>query len=67
MSNVSENFQQRKTIAKERMLVCFECEKYIKATTQCKECGCVMLLKTLLMDSSCPLNKWGAENFDKDN
>jgi hypothetical protein len=64
MSNITDNFQQRKTIAKKRMLVCFECEKYNKATTQCKECGCVMLLKTLLMDSSCPLNKWGADNTE---
>lgn len=64
MTDFAGNFHHRKTIAKERMLKCFECEKYIKATTQCKECGCVMLLKTLLAESSCPLNKWGADNTE---
>lgn len=64
MSNFGDSFQHRKKIAKERMLMCFECEKYIRATTQCKECGCVMLLKTLLAESSCPLNKWGADNTE---
>lgn len=45
-------------IAKERLDICNGCERFIKATTQCKECGCIMKLKTKLPNASCPLNKW---------
>lgn len=46
-------------IAKTRLDICNGCERFIKATTQCKECGCIMKLKTKLPNASCPLNKWG--------
>ena len=64
MTNLSENIQHRKEIAKERMLICMECEKYHSMTTQCKECGCIMILKTFLADSKCPLDKWGADTTE---
>ena len=61
MSNLSESLLHRKEVAKERMLICIDCDKYIKATTQCDVCKCVMLIKTILPSSVCPLNKWGAD------
>jgi len=27
-------------------------------TKQCKQCGCIMSLKTKLQHATCPLNKW---------
>ena len=45
-------------IQKIRFNVCQGCDKFIKLTSQCKECGCVMSLKTQLPAASCPLNKW---------
>lgn len=46
-------------IAEERLNICKECPEFIKLTSQCKECGCIMNLKTKLPNASCPLNKWG--------
>jgi hypothetical protein len=46
------------TIAEERLSICKECPEFIKATSQCKECGCIMNLKTKLPNASCPLKKW---------
>lgn len=53
-----------KKVAKERLSICVDCDKYNTTTTQCKECGCIMLLKTILASSTCPLNKWGADNTE---
>jgi hypothetical protein len=41
-----------------RMSVCTDCDRFISLTKQCKECGCVMPLKTKLKNATCPLNKW---------
>jgi hypothetical protein len=43
---------------KERLDICQVCPKFIKLTSQCKECGCIMKLKTQLINATCPLNKW---------
>lgn len=48
-------------ISEKRLKICFECPKFIKSTTTCKECGCIMKLKTKLPNASCPLHKWEAE------
>jgi hypothetical protein len=45
-------------IATERFSICKSCPQYIKSTTQCKECGCIMKLKTKLPNASCPIGKW---------
>ena len=45
-------------ITEDRMKICKECPLYFKATTQCKKCGCAMLLKTKLESAKCPLGKW---------
>lgn len=41
-----------------RLDICRVCDKFVKLTTQCKECSCVMLAKTKLKAASCPLGKW---------
>ena len=41
-----------------RMEICNECPKLIKLTKQCKECGCIMSVKTKLKFAACPLEKW---------
>jgi hypothetical protein len=44
--------------AERRMSVCEQCPSLLKITNQCKECGCIMKLKTKLMKATCPLDKW---------
>jgi hypothetical protein len=41
-----------------RMTICRNCPEYVKLTSQCKQCGCVMKLKTKLLYASCPLGHW---------
>ncbi len=50
-------------ISVKRMDICRSCEHFINATTQCKECGCIMKLKTKLPNAECPVGKWGQENL----
>jgi hypothetical protein len=45
-------------LAEKRYDICRECPELIDLTKQCKECGCVMSLKTKLRNAVCPLNKW---------
>jgi hypothetical protein len=47
-----------KTESDRRYAVCQSCPRLIKATKQCRECGCVMPLKVTLKDAVCPLDKW---------
>lgn len=46
------------SLAIERLNICFDCDRFIKVTSQCKECGCFMKLKVKLKEAKCPLNKW---------
>jgi hypothetical protein len=48
-------------VAEKRLAICEECPRFIKSTTQCKECGCIMKLKTKLPNADCPLGKWHKE------
>lgn len=41
-----------------RLDICKKCPEYIRLTHQCKKCGCIMNIKTKLIDATCPLNKW---------
>lgn len=45
-------------ISGQRYSLCLECPELIKATKQCKQCGCFMALKTKMLHSTCPLGKW---------
>ena len=44
----------------QRLNICRECDKLIKATFQCSECGCFMKIKTRIKDAECPIGKWWA-------
>jgi len=44
--------------AEKRISICQGCPRFVKATTQCLECGCIMKLKTKLKQASCPIGKW---------
>ena len=44
--------------ASSRMTLCMDCPELIKATKQCKQCGCIMSMKVKLKEATCPLNKW---------
>jgi hypothetical protein len=42
----------------QRLLICTDCDRLLKATYTCKECGCFMKAKTYLKNARCPLGKW---------
>jgi hypothetical protein len=44
--------------AADRLSICSQCPELIKATSQCKQCGCFMKMKVKLKEASCPLLKW---------
>jgi len=45
-------------LAEKRLNTCLDCDRLIKVTKQCKECGCFMALKVKLQEAVCPLGKW---------
>jgi hypothetical protein len=45
-------------LADSRLSICKTCPEFIKLTTQCKKCGCLMSIKTKLEAAKCPINKW---------
>jgi hypothetical protein len=45
-------------IALSRYEICKLCPELIDLTKQCKQCGCIMTMKTKLINASCPLSKW---------
>lgn len=47
--------------AQARLDICKACPELIKATHQCKKCGCIMNLKVKLAAAACPLGKWKEE------
>lgn len=53
-----KSIKSTEPLRKKRMLVCNSCPELIKLTGQCKKCGCVMSIKTMLQASKCPLDKW---------
>tara|TARA_Y100000310_G_C20467856_1_gene708536 strand:+ start:346 stop:597 length:252 start_codon:yes stop_codon:yes gene_type:complete len=46
-------------IYKERISICEECEHYFKPTMQCVICKCFMFMKARVLDTNCPIEKWG--------
>jgi hypothetical protein len=44
--------------AKKRMEICRACPELIQITSQCKQCGCFMELKTTFEAAKCPIGKW---------
>jgi hypothetical protein len=49
-------------LKEKRLSICRECIEYVKLTTQCKKCGCIMEIKTRLEAAECPIGKWGKAN-----
>lgn len=45
-------------ISSSRYEICKSCPELIDLTKQCKQCGCIMIMKTKLNNASCPLEKW---------
>jgi hypothetical protein len=45
-------------LASSRFEICNSCPEFIKLTTQCKKCGCLMSIKTKLELAVCPIGKW---------
>lgn len=41
-----------------RYSMCQDCPEFIKLTSQCKQCGCIMKVKTKLKYATCPIGKW---------
>lgn len=42
----------------QRFEICKGCPEFIKLTTQCKKCGCIMKMKTHILPAECPIKKW---------
>ena len=45
-------------LAGKRLDICLDCDRLLKVTKQCKECGCFMALKVKIQGAVCPLGKW---------
>jgi hypothetical protein len=58
LSKPFSNILVSKDISNKRYGICKDCEEFIKLTSQCKQCGCFMKLKTKLFSAQCPKNKW---------
>ena len=50
--------QEIEDMAKERMNVCLDCDRYENLLNRCKECGCFLTIKTRMKHLHCPLKKW---------
>lgn len=55
---INPNLRIAAATAEQRLTICKSCEKFILPTNQCRECGCIMTMKTKLTNASCPLAKW---------
>ncbi len=58
MSAVTDTWNKNEERAMERALHCRDCDRLIRATWTCKECGCFMKVKTRVPSAECPLGKW---------
>ena len=47
------------SIYEKRISICKECEHYFNPTMQCKICKCFMFMKAKVINTNCPINKWG--------
>ena len=45
-------------LAKIRFGICKQCPELFQPTKQCKKCGCIMPLKVMLKEATCPMGKW---------
>ena len=52
--------------AEQRLDICKACTFFIKTTSQCKKCGCLMTAKTKLPNAECPIGKWGQTKIEEE-
>lgn len=45
-------------VVDQRLSICQQCDRFIAKTSQCRECGCIMAMKTRVTIATCPLKKW---------
>jgi hypothetical protein len=55
---MTDKIEYIKNLRKSRLDICKNCEFFNKITTQCNQCGCIMSVKSMLVDSKCPKEKW---------
>jgi hypothetical protein len=48
----------KETNSQDRLAICKTCPELITPINVCKQCGCLMNIKTRIFTSACPLNKW---------
>lgn len=41
-----------------RYAICQKCPEFISLTSQCKQCGCIMKIKSGIKQAACPIGKW---------
>ena len=56
----NEVSKSRYEICKSRYEICKKCEHFQKRFAICKMCGCFMRIKTRLLKTNCPINKWSS-------
>ena len=61
-----ENKVISKKLFKERMNTCYDCSSYDDTLVRCKECGCFLMLKAILVATKCPKDKWKKEEKEND-
>jgi len=44
--------------SQQRLNICRDCDQLIPVVSICRQCGCLMKIKTRIYSSSCPLAKW---------
>lgn len=49
-----------KELVVHRLTICNNCDKKTAVNT-CSECGCLLLTKSLIRNSDCPLGKWNTD------
>ena len=54
----ASGFSTSKRLQRKRVKICRSCEYFNKEEVRCNDCGCYLLLKTLMKTQSCPQNKW---------
>ena len=54
MSQEKEEYEKN---VKERVSICDNCDR--NKVGICRECGCIIYRKTQMMNSECPIGKWG--------
>jgi len=45
-------------LSAERLKMCNECEHFKRMIRQCDICGCMLDLKTKLLEAECPIGQW---------